>query len=59
MHITRKISKFSGLFYRIKRVDATKLPSILCYALVLPDLLFCVINWVCACKAILVPLQVI
>ena len=61
-HITficRKISKFSGLFYRIRRVASTKILLMLYYALVYPYLQYNIIDWSCACKTHLVPLQVI
>ena len=45
MNICRKISKLSGLFYRIRRIATTKILLMLFYALVFPHLLHSIINW--------------
>ena len=58
-YICRKISKFSGLFYRIRHVATTKILLMLYYALVYPHLQYNIIDWGCACKTHLAPLQVI
>ena len=59
-YICRKIYKFSGLFYRIRRIVTTKILLMLYYALVYPHLQYSIIDWGCACKTlILAPLQVI
>ena len=58
-YICRKISKFSGLFYRIRSVATTKILLMLYYALVYPHLQYSIIDWGCACKTHLAPLQVI
>ena len=55
----RKISKFCGLFYRISRIATTKILLMLYYSLVYPHLQYSIIDWGCACKTHLAPLQVV
>ena len=59
MYICQKISKFSGLFYRIKRFATIKISFMLYCAVVYPHLQYSIIDWGCACKTLLEPLQVI
>ena len=58
-YICRKISEFSGLFYRIRRNATTKILLMLYYALVHPHLQYSIIDLGCTCKTLLAPLQVI
>ena len=56
-YICRKISKFSGLLHRIRRIATTKILIMLYYALVYPHLPYNIIDWSCTCKTLLASLQ--
>ena len=58
-YICRKIYKFSGVFYRIRGIATTKILLKLYYALAYPNLQYSIIDWGCACKILLAPLQVL
>lgn len=59
MYISKKISKLSGIFYKIRSVASTKVLILMYYALVYPHLQYSITSWGSASKTALAPLQVI